>query len=455
MSRAPALPRATPEAQGVDPGAVRAMVEAWEAADVRPSALAVVRHGAVVAEATWAPYAPTDRLQKYSLSKTFTASAVGLAVAEGLLAVTDTAASFFPELTGLGPRARAITVANLLSMASGHTHDVDRLDPADPVGTFLRTEPERDPGSVFQYNQGCTFTLSAIVQRVTGEPLHRYLRPRLLDPLGIDELSWVPIGDVDQGYSGLHVTCEAVARLGVTLLDRGRFGGRQVLDPAWVAQAMTVHVPTAEPSVDWQQGYGYQMWRSTHGWRGDGAFGQLCLVLPEHDLVVAATAQTGDIQTELDAIWEYLLPGMHDAPLPPGEDLVEFLATRSLPTLAGGAPAPAGRHVLRATGDAARHLARGGTVNVEGTVVELDDGSARLGVALGDDRWERTSGSAAGVHDFAGTGGWVAEDVLVARLAPLHSPHVAELRADLSAGTAELTWQTEPLGLVGLTDRTR
>lgn len=128
MSRAPALPRATPEAQGVDPGAVRAMVEAWEAADVRPSALAVVRHGAVVAEATWAPYAPTDRLQKYSLSKTFTASAVGLAVAEGLLAVTDTAASFFPELTGLGPRARAITVANLLSMASGHTHDVDRLD---------------------------------------------------------------------------------------------------------------------------------------------------------------------------------------------------------------------------------------------------------------------------------------------------------------------------------------
>lgn len=444
MSTAPALPRSTPEAQGVDPAAVRALIEAWEAAGVRPSAIVLVRRGAVVAEAAWAPYAPSDRLQKYSLSKTFTATAVGLAVAEGRLAVTDHVVSFFPEVTDVGPRARSITVADLLAMSSGHTHDVDRFDPADPVGSFLRVEPDREPGSVFQYNQGCTLTLSAIVQRVTGEPLHRYLRPRLFDPLGIGDVSWLRVGEVDQGYSGLHVTCADVARLGQTLLAGGRFGGRQVLDPAWVSEAMTVHAgTTAEPAPQWQLGYGYQMWRSSHGWRGDGAFGQLCLVVPEQDLVLAACAQTQDMQTEVALVWKHLLPGLSDGRLPTGEDLAEYLAARTLPTLASVVPARPGRHTLRASGSAARDLAPTGTVTVEGAAVELDGG--RIRVVLGDGSWVRgaTEGATAG---WAGTGGWLSASTLVGRLVPLHSPHTAELRADLSTGTVDLAWVTEPLG---------
>ncbi len=217
------LPTSSPEAQGIDPRAIKALVEAWEASGIRPFALRIIRHGHQVASSTWGPYQPDDNVLKYSLSKTFTASAVGMAVADGLLEIDAPVVSYFPEITGVGPVAQRITLRNVLSMASGHTEDtIEKLDPADPVGSFLRIEPDQEPGSVFCYNQGCTLTQSALVQRVTGQPLHDYLRPRLFDPLGVGPIEWLTLGEYDQGFSGLHITADAVARLGLTILERRR-----------------------------------------------------------------------------------------------------------------------------------------------------------------------------------------------------------------------------------------
>lgn len=445
-------PLSSPEAQGVDPHAIRALVEAWEGNGVRPFALTVIRHSHVIASTTWAPYRPTDNVQKYSLSKTFTASAVGLAVEEGLVDLNATAASYFPDLTGLGPRAAAITVRNLLSMASGHTTDtMDRLDPADPVGAFFRIEPDEDPGSVFCYNQGCTLTLSAIVQTVSGRPLHEYLRPRLFDPLGIGEVHWLALGPYDMGFAGLHVPVDAVARLGLMLLQGGVYGGRRILPQAWTEEAMTVHIPNGPGNPDWSQGYGFQMWRSRHGWRGDGAFGQLCLVLREQDLVLAAGAQVEDMQLELDLVWEHLLPGLSDEPLPGSYDLAGFLAERSLPTFSSSvAPSP-GRYELVATGEAADMVAATGRVVLDADGITLDDGSGPVTVPLGDGVWARTT-TATGV-DAAGTGGWTTPQILQARVAPLFSPHVLEVTADVAAGTASLAWQVAPLGKVSASRR--
>ncbi|MBU4336117.1 MAG: beta-lactamase family protein, partial [Actinobacteria bacterium] len=294
------------------------------------------------------------------------------------------------------------------------------------------------------------FLLSVIVQQVTGEPLHEYLRPRLFEPLGIGPIDWTSAGPYDQGFSGLHTEVDAVARLGLLLLGRGTFAGHEVLPASWFEQAMSVHIANGDdPASDWAQGYGYQMWRSKHGWRGDGAYGQLCLVLREHDLVLAATAQTEDMQRELDLVWEHLLPGLHDGPLPETEDLTAFLAARTLPTLASSVPATPGRHALAATGPAAEVAPRGTVVVRDGTLV-IEDGEGAVLVPLGDGAWVRgetvqPDGSSVAV---AGTAGWVAPGVLDAVVVPLHSPHTLQVHADLVAGTAELAWTTTPLGFL-------
>jgi hypothetical protein len=342
-------------------------------------------------------------------------------------------------------------------MASGHTTDtMTELDPADPVGSFLRIEPDQEPGSVFCYNQGCTLTLSAIVQSVSGQPLHEYLRPRLFDPLGVGEIEWLPLGPYDMGFAGLHIPVDAVARLGLMILQGGEYGGTRILPEAWTDDAMTVHIPNGPDNPDWSQGYGYQMWRGRHGWRGDGAFGQLCLVLREYDLVVAVGAQVEDMQLELDLVWQHLLPGLSDGPLPGpyDDDLDAFLDARTLPTLRSSVPPTPGRHELVATGSAAAMVAATSRVVLDADGLTLDDGTGPVTVPLGDGVWQRATATVDGrTVEVAGTGGWAAPGVLEARLVPLHSPHVLDVTADVNAGTATLEWQLTPLGNVSLARR--
>lgn len=452
------LPTSSPEAQGVDSRAIKALVEAWEGSGIRPFALRVIRHGHLVASSTWAPYLPDDNVLKYSLSKTFTASAVGMAVADGLLEIDAPVVSYFPEITGVGPVAQRMTVRNVLSMASGHIEDtIEKLDPADPIGSFLRLEPDQEPGSVFCYNQGCTLTQSALVQKVTGLPLHEYLRPRLFDPLGIGPIEWLTLGEYDQGFSGLHITPDAVARLGLTILNGGVYGDQRLLTQEWTDEAMSVQVMQGPGgNVDWSQGYGFQMWRSRHGWRGDGAFGQLCLVIRDLDLVVAACAQVDDMQLELDLVWQHLLPGVYEEALPDdGTDLAAFLAARELPTIASTHEGAPGRYELTASGSAAAMVTASGFVDLDGTTLTFDDGTGPVSVPLGDGAWERvaTTLSDGSVVHTAGTGGWTEPGILTAKIVPLHSPHVLLVRADTVAGTVDLDWQTQPLGTVSLARR--
>ncbi|HSI65225.1 MAG TPA: serine hydrolase, partial [Candidatus Saccharimonadia bacterium] len=86
----------------------------------------------------------------------------------------------------------------------------------------------------------------------------------------------------------------------------------------WIAQATSKQVSNgSDPEKDWDQGYGFQFWRCRHGaFRGDGAHGQFCVVLPELDAVVAITANTRDMQAELNVVWDKLLPAFQEKPLP-------------------------------------------------------------------------------------------------------------------------------------------
>lgn len=310
-----ALPRATPESQGVSSAGLLSLVEALDRME-HVHGLVVLRHGAVIAEGWWSPYDAGTPHELYSLSKSFTSTAVGLAVAEGKVAVDD------PVLRHLGDQApeapsanlKAMRVRDLLCMATGHQAEPPVTPDAISARSFLAAPVPFKPGTHFLYNTPATFMQSAIVQKVTGKTVHEYLRPRLLGPLGIEGSTWDANAEgISLGGYGLRLRTEDVARFGQMLLRKGRSPrGKALLPAAWVEAASARQVSNgSNPSSDWEQGYGYQFWRCRHGaYRGDGAFGQFCIVMPSQDMVVAVTSGLGDMQAVLDRVWENVLPAV-------------------------------------------------------------------------------------------------------------------------------------------------
>jgi hypothetical protein len=209
---------------------------------------------------------------------------------------------------------------------------------------FLAIPPDQAPGSIFCYNSGATYMLAAILHKITGETLLEYLKLRLLEPLGITQTYWQedPKG-IQIGFSGLHVVTESIAKFGQLYLQKGVWQDQQLIPESWVETATQKHIsclaPGGESNPDWEQGYGYQFWRCQHNsYRGDGAFGQYGVVMPEQDAVVAITSAVGDMQKVLDLIWKHLLPAMGN-PLPDNlseQNILEStLANLSIPPVTG------------------------------------------------------------------------------------------------------------------------
>jgi hypothetical protein len=283
----------------------------------------VVRHdGATVFEQYWAPYEPDDRALVYSVSKTFSAAAVGLAVAEGRFSLDDRLVDLLvatvPEEVALRPSRRAaaddrvaqLTVHHLLSMSTGHTEDTLEAmtdgPPEEWAQRFLAIRPPQPVGSCHVYNNGASFLLGELVRRHTGEDLLDYLRPRLFEPLGIDA-AWDrdPLGRC-LGWTGLHLRTRDLAAMGELLRCDGVWRGRRLLPEGWVARATAKQIPTSDTKPEWTLGYGYQVWMGREGYRLDGAYGQFAFVLPERRLVVAIQSAQSCTQTLVDLLWEHL-----------------------------------------------------------------------------------------------------------------------------------------------------
>lgn len=319
-----ALPRSTPEAQGVSSGAVRAFVEAADQQVKLMHSFMLVRHGHVVAEGWWKPESAEKPHVMHSLSKSFTSTAVGLAAAEGKLSVDDPVLKFFPHDAPAEPSAKlkAMRVRDLLTMTTGHETEAKFTTNAPWVQTFLAHPVPHKPGTHFLYNSPGSHMLSAIVREVTGETVLDYLKPRLFGPLGIENPEWgaSPQGNTLGGW-GLRIRTEDIAKFGQLYLQKGKWNGRQIVPASWVEQATARQVSNgSDPVKDWDQGYGFQFWRCRHGaYRGDGANGQFCIVLPEQDAVIAITADSRDMQGQLNVVWDKLLPAFHPASLPANE----------------------------------------------------------------------------------------------------------------------------------------
>jgi CubicO group peptidase (beta-lactamase class C family) len=318
VASAEPLPRSSPEAQGVSSVGLLAFVDALDRVDVMNSVM-VVRHGHLIAEGWWAPYDAGSPHQLFSLSKSFTSTAVGLAVAEGKLSVDDEVLKFFPEDAPKEPGSnlKSMRVSDLLRMSTGHQQEPARKADEPWTKTFLNQPVPFKPGTHFLYNTSATYMLSAIVQKATGHTVLEYLKPRLFEPLGIDQPTWEasPQG-ISAGGFGLNVRTEDIARFGQLYLQKGKWDGKQLVPAAWVEAATARQTSNgSNPKSDWDQGYGYQFWRCTHNaYRGDGAFGQYCVVIPEQDAVLVITSGVKDMQAVLNLAWQHLLPAMKPSP---------------------------------------------------------------------------------------------------------------------------------------------
>ncbi|ONK14372.1 6-aminohexanoate-dimer hydrolase [Streptomyces sp. MP131-18] len=415
----------------------------------------VVRHGHVVAEGWWAPYSAERPHLLYSLTKSFTSVAVGLAIADGLLSLDDRLVDVLPDHVpaGISAQGRRLTVHHLLSMTAGHRTDslaeAWEREPGDLVKGFLRVPFPEAEGTRHAYDNPTTFILARMVERVTGRSLPELLDERLFTPMGVDHAEWDRVASgAAFGFHGLHLTTEAVAAFGELLLRGGLWGDRRLVPREWVELATRRHVDTPQIE-DWSKnpdalcGYGYQFWMSRHGYRGEGAFGQLCVVVPSSDLVVAVTGAIMQGEAVLDPLWECLLPGLdHAGSSRDDEILADRLRRLSLASVPGSA---APERSVKARLDASVEdsaLPDGTTVTVE----PVDGGwLLRLGpflnIEAGHGEWRESSPLG---RPVVAAGAWQG-DTFVAEVYVITTPHRVRLSVDADAGTAMATWNVVPL----------
>ena len=207
------LPQSSPEAQGIDSRALLAFIEEAEETVHELHSFQFLRHGSIVAAGWWAPYEAESPHLLYSLTKSFTATAAGLAISEGALSLDDTVFSFFPEdaPAQISANLAAMRVRHLLSMSTGHQEDTTRRiferEDGNCAKAFLELPVEHPPGTHFVYNSGASHLISIIVEKVTGAKLADYLTPRLFAPLGIVSPKWeTDANGANMGGWGLSLT---------------------------------------------------------------------------------------------------------------------------------------------------------------------------------------------------------------------------------------------------------
>ena len=455
--------------QGVDPAGVLAFLDAVDAdPSVELHGLMVLRHGHVVAEGWWAPHTAERTRLVYSLSKSFTSTALAFAVDEGLVDLDDTVLQHFPEYADevTDPRSRSLTLRHLISMASGHDREMwpeaVARDREDPVRGFLLIPPDATPGSVR-----------------LQPALHLHRRSRDPAPRGaaaerVPRTAAPPAARDRPGRLVLHAAGTRTRLQRSLRPRRGRREARPALPPGRplgraAADARVVRRPGDVPGgghsrcgsdkVDWSQGYGYGFWMSRHGYRGDGAYGQFCLVLPEQDAVVAITGGTEAMQTVLDQVWEHLLPSLGGG-TEMVEDahprLVERLRTLRLPPCPG-TPAPARwgdwsgttfSVVDSSDGETASTLSSVAVkTNDSGVGITFHEPDNALTFAAGTGEWLDSEPSDASGDDVpvAASAGWIDDDTLRVEAIFLETPHRLDVECSLSTGTARATWRGTPL----------
>ncbi len=256
-----------------------------------------------------------DRVNLYSVAKTFTSVALGLAEAEGRLTVDDRLLDHFPELRGVAADGfEAVTLRQLATMSSGTSHEwfADmRVDAADLLHEIVAAPLDAVPGTRFGYTDSGPYAIGRVIARVTGADLRSYLLPRLFAPLDLHNPAWhaCPLGFPFAG-SDLFLRTHELGRFAQLLLQEGEWDGRQVL-PAAYLRRMTADPADTSAITEGERftyGYGLGVWLDSDGmYRMDGRYGQYAVVCPQLRATVTVTAHSDREVELLDAIHDLVV----------------------------------------------------------------------------------------------------------------------------------------------------
>ena len=265
-----------------------------------PHAIMMHKDGELMLKIGIPPYSTGDKRQLFSLSKSFTSTAIGIAYDKGLLKLNEKMIDIFPDKLPevISENLAKMTVHDVMTMASGHDSCtlpyISKSE--DGIKTFFEREVKHLPGSAFRYNSGATYMLSAIITRRTGMSMLEFLYENFFRALDIVPQMWQTSGGcpINEGGIGLFVSCEDVEKWGLVYLNNGIYNGKRILSEEWVRLAASNWVSTASNgSPNWASGYGYQIWQNAKGgFRADGAFGQFCAVLPKDKIVFSMLAES-------------------------------------------------------------------------------------------------------------------------------------------------------------------
>ena len=457
------MPVSAPAAEGVDARGLLALLDAFEKPGHGFHSIMIARHGRVIAEGWWTPYARGRVHLGYSLSKSFTATVLGNLAGRGLIALDAPVWSYLADLETLPEKWRRVTVRHCITMTVGHTEDAwgwrgdaepapDAPDlPDELLARIVERVPDGEPGEVWAYNQVGTYLVAQAVAAVTGEPVTTHVRRLLLDPFGGPAAkAQRTFQGHDLGFSGMHVTTGSILALAQTWLDGGVWDGEWIV-PAGYAERAPLPTPASLVSddvSDWARGYGHSFWNQRHGYRGDGAFGQFAVVLPEQDVAVAITSEVEDMQGVLDLLWEHLIPAIGRRPDPAADaELARRLGALEHLPLSGEER----REPLTLPRDVSSQLPEAfATATLEpadgGHLLRLDHPEGALVTRVGDGEWleSRWPTPPGPEVEVVASGAW-RDGVFIAELRLVETPHTILVELDPELGAARLNWRLVPL----------
>lgn len=353
-----------------------------------------VLHTQSLPDVHWAasPYSCEDVCELYSLSKIFTSTAAGLAYDMGLLSPDMAVLPLFPEYSdvcSVDSRWSSLKIRHILSMTTGHDSCVmaSMAFAENSIRAFFTSSLSHQPGTHFCYNTGATCVAAEIVRRLTGMNVPSLLDLYLFKPLDIHPYVWETCRDGHcQGGTGLSLSCSDVAKLGQLYLQRGIWKNCRLLSEEWIDQAVSIQASTDKNGTpDWSAGYGYQFWMNhDEGFRGDGAFGQFCLILPQSHTVFTALTESTNMNSALLIIHDFLHQ-VKDIHIRDSLPVIRYIPPKSLSVI----PSDSGWQLLPPHPSGIRRIRI--ALNESGAMLSLedDDGVQRLHALIG--RWQENT----------------------------------------------------------------